>query len=238
MRTASTEGGTAHASRARFRDRPVEHAVIAAIATMFLLIALVSGVTHAINPPRPILKFLDVGSERSLWTWTNVVVLAFAATAHICAAWLRKLRDLPHVGFWLLTSALVAALSIDDLAQLHEQLEPLGRSLDSGNLLPHFPWLIPGAAIAAAIIALFLVAIRKAEPVPRRLLVLATLSFFGGAIGLELANAYVLEAVGGIHAAYIVTMHVEELLEALGATTGLLSTIEVRTGASATKIGP
>jgi hypothetical protein len=122
----------------------------------------------------------------------------------------------------MLSAVVVAGLSLDDLAQLHESetAEALGHSLGGGKGLTHFAWIVPGTLMAALCIAALVPAMAAAKPRPRRLLVLGTSLLFTGAIGFEAISGQVLEYTrhGLSYVAYDVVMHVEELLEAFGAT--------------------
>jgi hypothetical protein len=205
---------------ARLQSVPIEYLLIATLSVVFVILATTSGLTRVVSVPRGIVKFFDVGTEANLWTWANVLVLGYAALALLTTGVLRWLRNDRGGLAWMLGAVVVAGLSLDDLAQLHENTASLGTALGGGDGLTHFAWIVPGTVIAAFCIAALAPAMMRAKPAPRRLLVLGTVFLFSGAIGFEAVSGDVLEYTkdGLSYAAYDVVMHVEELLEALGAT--------------------
>lgn len=201
----------------RTRDLPLEHRLVAVLVAVFGALALLSALSMLFGLPRQVIRFFDVGGEMNLWTWANVVVLALAALAHAAAGRLRQVGGLGRALPWFLSALVLTALSIDDFVALHEQTARLGRAMGAGEGLTHFAWIVPGVFMAAACILAFLPLMLKSDRGPRLLVVLATVLLFGGAIGFEAISGLVASRELGPHL-YFSLMHVEEMLEATGAS--------------------
>jgi hypothetical protein len=160
---------------------------------------------------------VDVASEANVWTWANVVVLLTAGYTHLLAAYFRWRLGKPAVLSWIMTALILFALSLDDLAGIHERLEYWGRALGGGTGLTRFAWIIPGSAIALVIIGLFGLMIVRTDGRARRFLTVGLSSFFLGAIGMEAFGGHILTLEGNGYL-YRLTYHFEEMLEAIGAS--------------------
>ncbi|WP_051515518.1 hypothetical protein [Candidatus Blastococcus massiliensis] len=126
-------------------------------------------------------------------------------------------RGAPLRWYWGGLAAVFAYLSIDELAQVHEeasrQLEGIA---EPGGAL-HFPWVV----VAAPLVAVFvLVYARFLWRIPRHiavLLVLAGVLYVGGALGLEVGGG----SFVGFNRTYVLLTSLEELLEMVGAALAL-----------------
>lgn len=159
----------------------------------------------------------DTATEANIWTWTSVTVLMLGAYAHLATAYLRWNSCRSAAFLWVMTAGLLAAMSLDDLAALHERLFHYGVLLGGGAGLTFFAWVIPGAFVALGICIAFGFLIRKLYGRPRRYLVSGLAIFFGGALGVEMIGASVTEQEGYSNL-YVVIYHIEEMMEALGAS--------------------
>jgi hypothetical protein len=175
------------------------------------------------EPDSQVRLMFDVTSEMNVWAWFNVLVLAAAAGGHALVGELN--RRAGAAGWpWFAVAAFLAALSLDDLAAIHERLDPLGRSLGAGDGLLTAAWVLPGLLVAAALVwAACLLATRLAGT-SRLLLVVGFGVFLGAAFGLEALGFAVLDVVGGDGGPlYASLAYLEELLEAWGAVLVLAS---------------
>ncbi len=189
------------------------------LAIVFLLLSCVSLLAFSRLIPwmRDNLTFFDVASEGNLWTWANVAVLVSAANAHLACALFYRERDRSNFQGWLASSVILLALSLDDLVSLHERLENIGKLAGGGTGLLHFAWIIPGAFIAALIAVLFLALIVRLRGWPKFYLAAGVGLFFFGAIVLESISGLIFTHYGP-SAAYVLAFHVEEMIEAVGAS--------------------
>ena len=173
------------------------------------------------DPASPVVQLLDVRAEQNVPTWFTVTVLALSAVGFALVGQLSRAGGLPRAR-WLAVAGLVALLSLDELAAVHERLEPLGRRLGGGEGALHFAWLVPGVLAVAVFLLLALRLVRSLPRPTARLFLAGTLLFVIAAVGLEFAGGAVL-AVHGDGPAYILVSHTEELLETVAACLLLLA---------------
>lgn len=173
--------------------------------------------------------WLDVGNENNPATWWNAMLLMIGGvSAAVVAGVDRNTRDSRNCGpvgqrAWLLVSAVLVALSLDEVASVHERLGRL-----AGAVLPEhgfsYAWLLLGVPLAALLVVLGAFVSREIGAVPRLIFLTGLVVLLAGAVGLELANELLVRFSEGseqdvgatplFHALY----HLEELLEMLGAS--------------------
>lgn len=166
--------------------------------------------------------WFDVGNEGNLPTWWNTTLLIAAATLSAAAAVLHRIIGDASWSAWAGLAAVVALLSLDEAAGLHERL----RFLSDAVLPQHgftYSWLVVGIPLGIAVLAAVVLLGRRIERTSRRLFVLGLAVLLAGAVGLETANDLLMQARGGalpeggslvFHTIY----HLEELLELIGAS--------------------
>lgn len=193
-----------------------EQIIIMVLAAAFLMLATLSGISRLVSLPEFITKLLDVETEVNLWTWANVLILAYAALAHMACAATQYFGKLKNGLYWFISGSVIAALSLDDFVQLHEQTQFIGEILGGGEGITRNAWVIPGLAIGILCVAALSPVMIKADPVPGRLMIFGTGFFFIGAIGFDAISGYLLSRWGHDYI-YDIVVHTEEMLEALGA---------------------
>ena len=207
-------------------------AVSGALAALSLFLPVL--IDHEVTRDRGDLRvFTYVGNEANLPTWWTVTLLVGAAVLHVQAGGLARRSGARGAAAWWVLASLLALLALDELTALHERLDVWGVALTDAGFA--FPWLVLGAPVAIAIIAVALVAGRH---LPRR----STLLSLGG-IGLLFLSAVGLEAVGGLllgdqqgeyqgeSLPYTLLMHLEEFGEMAGAALavcGPLAALRIR----------
>ncbi len=182
------------------------------------------------DPASPVVGFIDVRAEANLHTWFNVAVLVVGSLIHACTGVLARRSGSPWWP-WAVISALLAVLSLDDLASLHEQLEPVGRALGGAGAF-HFAWLVPGLVLAAGFLAAAITAVRRL-PRPAHLWVIGGVAtLLTAAVGFEALGGLVLSSIGD-GPEYILLSHLEEFAETCAAAMLLaaaVSALTVRAG--------
>ncbi len=160
--------------------------------------------------------YLNVGVEANVPTWWSGTVLAVGAATLVLLAWL--LRTDGRRGVWptAAIAALLLAFSLDEMVSIHEQLYRVGRLVVSAETIP-FVWLAVGIPLALAIIAVVVLLARGLPAATRPLLLAGLLTFFAGAIGMELVGSQLHPTHGVQSSLAVVVYHVEELLEMIGA---------------------
>jgi len=207
-------------------------AVSGALVALSLFLPVL--IDHELTRDRGDLRvFTYVGNEANLPTWWTVTLLVGAAVLQVQAGGLARRSGARGAAAWWVLASLLALLALDELTALHERLDVWGVVLTDAGFA--FPWLVLGAPVAIAIIAVAVVAGRH---LPRR----STLLSLGG-IGLLFVSAVGLEAVGGLllgdqqgeyqgeSLPYTLLMHLEEFGEMAGAALavcGPLAALRIR----------
>lgn len=165
--------------------------------------------------------------DSSVPTWfASILLLACSASLALNAVFERGSHRWP----WSLLAVVFAILSIDEIAMLHElsgillrRVAPAARSLDG---VFTYSWVIVGLS-AVGVLAVVLWRWFSALALRDRLLFGASAALFvGGACGMEMFNAAVEDAAGGVVTLYAVTTAVEEALEFAGALLFLYALID------------
>lgn len=207
----------------RISPRTVATAMGVAIAFFLAMHLLVTAVDRGIGrdafPGSEVLvRFLSMDNELNAPTWYSASVLLACATL---AATIGLAQRLNGIGdrHWLLLAVVLAFLSLDEAALLHEDLsDPLTGALDLKQESWEFwAWVLPyvgGAALFAAASVGFL---RRIPPATARLMVVAGVIYVAGAAGMELVGRSFFEDADNLNTAYLLTVGVEETLEMVGA---------------------
>lgn len=183
------------------------------------------------DPASPAVRFVDVRAEANLHTWFNVAVLAVGAVIHSCVGVLAR-RSGRSWWPWAVTSSVLVLLSVDDLASLHEQLEPVGRAIGGGTGAFHFAWLLPGLVLAGGFLVAALAGVRRVPVVASRWLMGGVATLLIAAVGLEAVGGLVLSSIGD-GPGYILLSHLEEFGETCAAAMLLaaaIAAVAVRAG--------
>lgn len=162
--------------------------------------------------------FLDPNAEQSVVTWfSSILWLLGAATATLIGAARNhaKLRD----AWWWYAFALVPlAISIDEVAAMHERLSaPVRARLELDGAL-YFAWVLPVGLLALVLGVVFSrFLLRLPAWLRGRILIAAAVSVAGG-IGVELVGSAIfrMEDLGRHSAPYVVASTIEESLEIVG----------------------
>lgn len=199
-------------------------AVLVAVTLALSAVSLVAAL--AMPDPSPKLAqwvgYLDVNSEGNLPTWWSVGLLVAAGAAHLAAGLAGTTAGARGSIGWLVTAAILAGMSLDDMTSIHERVGDLVRpegataaGAPEGNF--SFFWVIPGAGVALLIaIAVGLLAV-KLRGRPRQLLVIGLAVLFFFALGLESIQGALLANGGGGRTVEVLGYHLEELGENVGA---------------------
>ncbi|MBF5080380.1 hypothetical protein F1641_01040 [Quadrisphaera sp. INWT6] len=173
-------------------------------------------------------RLVDLDAEANVPTWFSTLLLALLAAA--CAVTGLLLRARGERSWPLLLPALVAAaMSLDELAQLHEDLQLLSERLDLGS--PNaFGWVVPGAAVAVGVGVVLLFAARAMAPALRWRLVAAGVVYFAGALGVEVLAGPLYRPGQGDQVPvqstlYVLSNALEEGLEMAGALVALAAVL-------------
>lgn len=163
----------------------------------------------------------DVNSEANVPSVFSVLLWVLLGGVAVLVAVLDRRHRLGLAGL----AAVAALLGVDEAVSLHEQLDGLGSRISGA---PHFSWVLPGAVIAAVLVAALARTVLSLARPASALLLLGGAVFVLGAVVLETVSGVVLDAAGDGVVYALVTM-LEELAEMEGvllAVAGLLSLLE------------
>ena len=198
------------------------------VAVTLVLVAVSAGLAARQGSPLTtdrgqLRTYLDVFDETNLPTWWAASVLVAAALACGAVAVLSG----PGVARrrWLLLAGLTAALSVDEATVLHERLDRAVLAWLSPGDLPYL-WVVPGAVVGLGVVV-SVVRLTRAAPAPaRRRLLLGSGLLLGSALGGEAVQG-VLVTEGLLGWPFVLTYHLEELGETLGAVALLAGAVRM-----------
>jgi hypothetical protein len=211
-------------------------ALLVAASTAGQIVRLRFGYTylHGLIP----LFYLDDEANAPTW-YSSMTLLLAAALLLAIAATTRRHADRAW-RYWAALAAVFAALSFDEVAQVHELLiEPLrGRLGGSGYL--YYGWVVPGAIFALAAAVAFARFLFGLPGPTRTLIVVAGAIYLAGTLGVEMITARLDFEHGPGDAAYVAAATVEETLEMTGILVflhALLAHLHRLVGAAASSAG-
>lgn len=206
------------ARRLTIRVRPVMAFLAAAIALVVLL-SLVQDLLIFLAPEAGFsdrIYRLDLDTEASLPTWFSSGLMLVCALTLLAIALQEKREGLRRALPWLLMAAAFCALSLDEIATLHEGLSAaLAARIDNSGLF-YFAWTLPALALCLAGLACFVPFILGFKGLDRALLLGSAVIFLAGAIGMEMLGGAEAEAAGIATFKYRLLATLEESLEFAG----------------------
>jgi hypothetical protein len=160
------------------------------------------------------LFYLD--DEANVPTWYSSMTLLLAAALLLAIAVTVRGRADTWWRYWAGLAAVFVALSLDEVAQVHELLiEPLrGRVGSSGWL--YYPWVLAGGLFALVVALAFARFLFALPPRTRALFVIAGAVYLSGTLGVETLTAHLDFEYGPADVAYVAAVTVEETLEMAG----------------------
>ncbi|WP_422368341.1 hypothetical protein [Pelagibius sp.] len=159
---------------------------------------------------------LDLDTEASLPTWLASALMACASALLFLVA-VQVKREQPRKAIpWFFLAVVFCALSVDEIAMIHEWLSGfLSARIDNSGLF-YFAWTIPALVICLAGLICFIPFILSFKGIDRILLAGSAVVFLSGAIGMEMLGGSVAE-VGGVETLqYRIFTTIEETLEYSG----------------------
>ena len=162
-----------------------------------------------------LIGFFNVGNDSSIPTWYSSFTILVCAILLMAIAMVKGKTKDPFFRHWAILSIIFTAISIDEVAMIHENLSDLiSLPVDSGFF--YYSWVILG--IPATII--FVVAYWKfVNHLPRQIKYLFLFSgaiFIIGGLGIEMISAYYDSLYQTSNFTYNWIMIAEEFLEMLG----------------------
>jgi len=172
--------------------------------------------------PYDLIEFFGLSYEENLPTWYSSMLLFSCALALTFISLAKRRSGAPYRTHWWLLAGLFALMSLDEIAQKHEEISNF---FDYDGVL-YFGWVIP----AAIFVALFgLSYLRFLLHLPRRTAVLmasAGAIYVFGALVMELPLGYWTDHQGKHNLTYGMIDLVEESLEIIGLSVFLHTLLE------------
>jgi hypothetical protein len=166
---------------------------------------------------KAVMRLFDVNSERNVPSWfSSSLLLGCAVAAGLLAEVASRAGD-RDARRWAGLAGLLALLSLDEAAALHERLGGPAAVLvgDAAQGPLRFAWVLPGMLLALAVGAAFVGLVARLPGRTRRLVVVAAALYLTGAVVLEALGGVVLDAQGH-RAGYLLVTAAEEGLEMSG----------------------
>lgn len=197
-----------------------------------IALGLIGEIVHALAPGErvdEVAALLSLSFEQNLPTWYASMLLFSCCLLLAAIARQAGRAGDPYRRYWWALCAGFAAMSIDEVAELHERL---GGWFGGSGLL-YFDWVVP-AGIAVMVIGLaFIPFLRRLPAESRRAFVVAGAVYLAGGLAMELPLGAWTERAGGDNLVYGLLDFVEEALELTGASLFALALWRHRAGAVA-----
>lgn len=169
--------------------------------------------------PDGAVRLFDLDGEQNLPTLYSVVLLALGAWLAGVVARVHGRTGRPDRRYWDGLALIFAALAFDEYVQVHEKaIDPVRSLLGIEGGLLYFAWVVPAIVLLAAFGLVYLRFLLQLPAVTRNRLVVAGVIYVGGALGMELFGGALIAAHGVETGTYLVIMHLEELMEMVGAS--------------------
>lgn len=192
--------------------------VLAGIATLLGIVSVIGQmIKHLSNFDRAfgLIPLVYVNAELSIPTIFSVLLLFMCALLLALITVLTRKHSEPHSLYWGILTAGFLFMTFDEGASIHELLDDPMRGL-LGSQSPgflHFAWVVP-VGILVVVMGFFFIRFLKSLPKStRRLFIVASLLYVGGAVGMEMLGGNYASSHGSDNFGFSLLATVEESLE-------------------------
>lgn len=198
-----------------FSPRRLRLVLIVLVVTLSAL-GLAAEIAYALfdrRDPWGLFEFASLSWEENLPTWVASSLLL------VCAGLLwaigRRAQELggPWSRHWFAMSAIFTYVSLDETAQLHENL---GYLISTGKGILYYDWVIPATGILLVLGMIFGTFLFQLPIHTRSRFILAAVLYVGGALFMELPLGYWVSEHGSSNLGYGLIDWIEETLELTG----------------------
>lgn len=156
----------------------------------------------------------DLSNEQTFATWYASLLFLFSAFLLVLIAVVHRGSDRgKEAVYWGGLAVVFLLLSADEVAMVHEwtaNLAPAGRGVF------YYSWVFAGLALVGGLSVVYVPFVLRQNRRLRLLLVAAAVVFVGGALGMEMLNAWLEDYYPSAQLAYMLTTAVEESMELAG----------------------
>lgn len=159
-------------------------------------------------------RLFHLGREANIPAWFSTILLLASAMLLGVIACAKAVQRQPFRHRWLALSLIFIYLSVDEAAMLHEEIGGVLADLFPNSIFVH-GWFIFGGCLVVLFAAIYWRFFLSLPLATRRLILMAAITFVGGAIGIEvLALPYENGRVADYGFALLVAL--EEFMEMAG----------------------
>jgi len=195
--------------------RLVSRWILLAIASLVSVYVALRAHRYVTGRDTELLSLLHLGEEANVPTFFSAVLLLIASGLSGLIAHAVRLNDRNNLTHWRALALIFLFLSFDEATELHERLDPVGRAMVDPSGLFAYPWVVAGIMLAVVFAASYIPFLVRIDRRHRMLFIVSGCIFMAGAVGMEMASAYVWDTSDD-PAIYFVVQTAEEVLEMLG----------------------
>lgn len=162
----------------------------------------------------------DLSWDGNIPTWYASSSLLLCAILIFIIAYIERTTASRWTRYWFGLGWIFIFLSIDETATIHEQigaaLGTISPTLAGLGGLFNYTWVVFGIAAVTVVTVLYMRFFIDLPKRSRTLFFLAAAAFVGGALGIEMVNAWIADALGDRTIPYVAMTVVEEAFEMIG----------------------
>lgn len=169
---------------------------------------------------RELREWFNPSTEQTVGTWLTAALLFGCALLLLAIGALNREQRRGH---WRLLGWLFVFLSADETISIHERAgDGVADLVDAGGFFL-WAWVIPYGILALGVAMGYLPFLRRLPQDTRRRFVIAGAIYVGGALGVEMIEAWIVDQAGHGTMAVAVLAVIEEALELIGAAYFLIA---------------
>ena len=217
-------------STVRIRVRPGLVALSFAAASGILMLTGLGMYQLRTGPLPPYLghfsrRFLP-WEEVTFHTWLSSAGLLLSAVILMLIGIAAYRERKAYARHWIALAFVFLILSVDEVAALHEITANFVRIVMDPQGFLSYPWVVVGLIVSGLLGIAFLRFIVRLPTKTRALVVLAGLTYLGGALGMEMVAANYESLHGAENFGYFMISSTEELMEMLGVAVFLYALLD------------
>ena len=179
-------------------------------------------------------RLFSLGQEANIPTWFSSAMLLIAGLLAAAVALIKYQSNDKLARHWVLLSIVLCLMSLDETAVMHEVFSSRAAQVVFGvrgaPWYVYYAWIVPGVLLLGLMFLSFSTLWRSLSPQTRPQFTRAAAVFFGGALGVEVAEAAFAAAFGMERAAasaiYTAIWTAQELLEMTGVATLIVALLD------------